>query len=197
MKRASIIIHSIGGNCYILGSYLTDLLQNKGVDARLYRVKDDDLHLWAERLDTTNEYYEDIIALPTASNELLVKSDMVVLGCPTRFGNMTAEMKAFLDDTLEMSEAQTLKGRLFGCFTSCLHSTNEGVHTLDNLVFWAQAQCMVHIPFGVRLGSQPYENQPAAGLVHLGGLGGVVRPSTQLGELMGLYADDLAACLGD
>lgn len=78
MKRCSIIMHSIGGNCYILGSYFQELLKDRGVDARLYRVKDDDLHIWAERLDTTNEYYEEILALPEAGLETLHKSDMVI-----------------------------------------------------------------------------------------------------------------------
>ena len=88
MKRCSIIIHSVTGNCYIIGSYLKDLLCERNVDARLYRVEDPDLHIWAEKQDTTNDFYEDILALPVASVELLHKSDMIILGAPTRFGNM-------------------------------------------------------------------------------------------------------------
>ena len=195
MKRCSIIMHSIGGNCYILGSYFQELLKDRGVDARLYRVKDDDLHIWAERLDTTNEYYEEILALPEAGLETLHKSDMVILGCPTRFGNVTAEMKAFLDTSFEMGESQQLAGKLFACFTSCLHSTNEGIHALNNMVYWAQSQGMIHIPFGIHVSPSNLENQPASGIVHLGGLDGVFRPSQQLGELMSCYADTLASYL--
>ena len=102
MKRCSIIMHSIGGNCYRLGSYFQELLKGRVVDARRDRGKYDYRHIWAERLDTTNEYYEEILALPEAGLETLHKSDMVILGCPTRFGNVTAEMKAFLDTSFEM-----------------------------------------------------------------------------------------------
>lgn len=195
MNRCSIIMHSIGGNCYILGSYFQELLHDNGVDARLYRVKDDDLHIWADRQDTTNEYYEEILALPEASLETLGKSDMVILGSPTRFGNVTAEMKAFLDDTFLMSERQELAGKVFACYTSCLHSTNEGVHALDNMIYWAQAQGMIHIPFGIHPSPNNLENQPASGIVHLGGLDGVFRPSQQLGEMMQGYAKELASYL--
>lgn len=130
MKRCSIIIHSVTGNCYILGSYLKDLMGERNVDARLYRVEDQDLHIWAEKQDTTNEFYEDIFALPVASTDLLLKSDMIILGSPTRFGNTTSEMKAFLDGTYPLSENRELNGKFFACFTSCSHSTNEGAHAL-------------------------------------------------------------------
>lgn len=119
----------------------------------------------------------------------------VILGCPTRFGNVTAEMKAFLDTSFEMGESQQLAGKLFACFTSCLHSTNEGIHALDNMVYWAQSQGMIHIPFGIHVSPSNLENQPASGIVHLGGLDGVFRPSQQLGELMSCYADTLASYL--
>ncbi|MFA6776658.1 MAG: flavodoxin family protein [Sphaerochaetaceae bacterium] len=192
MKRCSIIIHSVTGNCYILGSYLKDLMCERNVDARLYRVEDQDLHIWAEKQDTTNEFYEDIFALPVASTDLLLKSDMIILGSPTRFGNTTSEMKAFLDGTYPLSENRELNGKFFACFTSCSHSTNEGAHALDSMIFWAQCQGLIHIPFGVHTDIDD-QNQPAAGIVHLAGKENMIRPSEQLGAIMSVYADDLAA----
>ncbi|MCH3907322.1 MAG: flavodoxin family protein [Sphaerochaeta sp.] len=192
MKRCSIIIHSVTGNCYILGSYLRDLMRERNVDARLYRVEDPDLHIWAEKQDTTNEFYEDILALPVATIELLLKSDMIILGSPTRFGNVTAEMKAFLDETFPLSESRELNGKFFACFTSCPHSTNEGSHALDDMIHWAQCQGLLHIPFGVHAEIDD-QNQPAAGIVHLAGKENMIRPSEQLGNVMSVYADDLAA----
>ena len=102
MKRCSIIIHSVSGNCYIIGSYLKELMTERNVDARLYRVEDPDLHIWANTQETTNDFYEDILALPIVSTSTLTKSDMVILGSPTRFGNISAEMKTFLDTTLPL-----------------------------------------------------------------------------------------------
>lgn len=195
MKRCSIIVHSVRGNCYILGSYMQELLKERGIDARLYRVKDEDLHIWANREDTTNEFYEEIFNLPTISEQQLFKSDMIILGSPTRFGNVTGEMKDFLDSTYEMSKECELANTLFACFTSCSNSTNEGVHTLDNMVYWAQCQRMIHIPLGVVTGAGS-ENQPAGGIVHLAGENGAIRPSEQLGAVMAYYADLIADALG-
>ena len=61
MKRCSIVIHSVSGNCYIIGSYLKEALEKRNVDVRFYRVEDPDLHIWANKEETANDYYEDII----------------------------------------------------------------------------------------------------------------------------------------
>ncbi len=53
MKRCSIIIHSVSGNCFIIGNYLKELMAERNVDARLYRVDDPDLHIWANTQETT------------------------------------------------------------------------------------------------------------------------------------------------
>ena len=68
MKRCSLIIHSVSGNIYIIGEYLREKLCENGVDARLYRVEDSDLHILANTKDSVNQYYEDILELPIATD---------------------------------------------------------------------------------------------------------------------------------
>lgn len=195
MNRCSIIIHSVSGNIYILASYLKEELTRKGIDARLYRVEDSDLHIWANKQDSSNDYLEDILALPLASLSILKKSDMIILGSPTRFGNMTAEMKAFLDTTFELSEDRSLSGTLFGCFTSCVHSICEGSHALDSMLYWAQNMGMIHIPFGVHQ-ELNLKNQPVAGIVHLEGNDkNLIRPSGTLEQVINTYVETLAKYL--
>ena len=192
MKRCSIILHSVNGNCYIMGRYFMDLLKERNVDARLYRVEDDDLHIWANKLETANDFLEDIINLPIANNSTLKKSDMIMLGSPTLFGNVTAEMKAFLDSTYPLSESRDLESKFFACFTSCTHSTCEGAHAIDAMKLWAENMGLIHIPFGVHVDID-FDNQPVAGIVHLEGTENMIRPSDRLGNVMSSYADNLAA----
>ncbi|MCK9288720.1 MAG: flavodoxin family protein, partial [Sphaerochaetaceae bacterium] len=61
-----------------------------------------------------------------------------------------------------------------------------------SMIFWAQCQGLIHIPFGVHTDIDD-QNQPAAGIVHLAGKENMIRPSEQLGAIMSVYADDLAA----
>lgn len=196
MKRCSIIIHSVNGNCYIMGQYIKDLMIERNCDARLYRVKDEDLHIWANKLETTNDFLEDILALPIANSSTLKKSDMVIIGSPTLFGNMTGEMKSFLDETFPLSETRELESKFFACFTSCTHSTCEGAHAIDSMLLWAQNMGMLHIPFGVHTEFDSH-NQPVAGLVHLAGKENMIRPSVKLGKVMEVYADNLASYIQD
>lgn len=192
MNRCSIIVHSVNGNSYIIATYLQELLNQRNVDARLYRVEDADLHIWANKSDTANDFYEDIQALPVASEETLLKSRMVVLGCPTTFGNVSAEMKAFMDSTYTMAEQRTMEGRYFACFTSCTHSICEGAFCIDSMVHYAQTMGMIHIPLGIH-DELAWANQPVSGIVHLAGKENSIRPSKQLGDVLAVYADTLAA----
>ena len=192
MKRCSIVIHSVSGNCYIIGSYLKEALSKRNVDVRFYRVEDPDLHIWANREETVNDYYEDIVSLPVVTPEKLLKSDMIIFGCPSVFGNVSAEMKTFMDSTVQMCEDQALSDKFFACFTSSRYSTGEGSRALDCMIYWAQQNGMIHIPFAIRP-DRPACDQPAQGIAHLEDGESLVRPSSQLGEEIELYAGDLAS----
>ncbi len=196
MKRCSIVIHSVSGNCFIIGSFLKEALEKRNVDVRFYRVEDPDLHIWANKEETANDYYEDIMSLPVVTPEKLIKSDMVIFGCPTVFGNMTAEMKTFIDTTVDMCEDHALADKFFACFTSCRFSLCEGSRCLDSMIYWAQENGMIHIPFGIHA-DLPSCHQPVQGIAHLEGSESLVRPSTQFGEEIELYADNLASYIQD
>lgn len=196
MKRCSIIIHSVNGNCYIIGSYLKEALEKRNVDVRFYRVEDTDLHIWANREETANDFYEQIMELPVVTPEKLLKSDMVIFGSPTRFGNVSAEMKTFIDSTFAMCEDKALADKFFACFTSCKYSLCEGSRALDSMIYWAQGNGMIHIPFGIHA-DIPTCHQPVQGLAHLEGTESLVRPSEQLGQEIDLYAENLASYIQD
>ncbi len=192
MKRCSIIIHSVTGNCFTMGMHLKEELEKRSVDARLYRVEDDDLHILANENEAVNNCYEDIMELPIATAEKLVKSDMVVLGCPSVFGNVTAEMKAFIDGTIQMCKDKALADKFFACFTTSRQSVFEGARTLDTLIYWAQNMGMLHIPFGIH-DELPLCNQPVQGIVHCEGKEGLISPAQQIGNEIEAYAEDLAS----
>lgn len=192
MERCSIIVHSVNGNSYIIATVMQELLTERGVDARLYRVEDPDAHIWANKSDAANDFYEEIQALPIANESTLLKSKMVILGCPTTFGNVSAELKAFMDSTYELAENRSMEGRLFACFTSCDHSVAEGAFCIDSMVHYAQTLGLVHIPLGMHR-DLAWANQPVSGIVHLAGKDNTIRPSQQLGDILAAYANTLAS----
>jgi NAD(P)H dehydrogenase (quinone) len=175
-----------------MAQFLQELMKERDCDARIYRVVDEDLHIWANKNETTNDFLEEILELPFVDAEILHKSDMIILGSPTMFGNVTGEMKTFLDTTFPQSEDRSLESKFFACFTSCTHSTCEGARALESMIIWSQNMGMIHIPFGVHTEIDSH-NQPVAGIVHLAGKENMIRPSVKLGNVMECYADQLAA----
>lgn len=145
--RVNIIIHSISGNLYIVASTFQEKLLNLGIDARLYRIDDPDLHLEANTRNEVNEYYEDIIDLPVASNDNLIKGDVILVGTCSKFGLPTAEMKAFIDSTWPLYEQGALKGKGFYGFSSSSISREDGKNAVSGLYAWARQMKMEFIPY--------------------------------------------------
>jgi NAD(P)H dehydrogenase (quinone) len=56
--------------------------------------------------------------IPIATLEDLAKADAIIIGTPTRFGNMCAQMRAFLDTTGSLWMKGTLVGKVGSVFTS-------------------------------------------------------------------------------
>lgn len=181
MKRCSIIVHSVTGNNLIIADHLKALMEAHGTEVRLYRVEDGDLHIFANEYETANEHYEDILSLPVVKNEKLLKSDMIVLGSPTYFANMSAEMKSFLDATLPYYESHSLKGKLFSCFTSCGEGVEDARKAMRAMNDWARQMEMIVVP--------AYE------IIHVSGSDGLIRPSIEFEKLLENYAKQLVDAL--
>jgi NAD(P)H dehydrogenase (quinone) len=56
--------------------------------------------------------------IPVAGLDDLVKADAIIFGTPTRFGNMAAQMKQFLDSTGSLWAEGKLIGKIGSVFTS-------------------------------------------------------------------------------
>ncbi len=191
MKRCSIIFHSVCGNCYIIASAFKDALVAEGLDARLYRVEDADHHIWANQLESANDYYEDISSLPIANSETLLKSDLIVLGSPTYFANVSAEMKQFMDSSSIYFDDGLLSGKYFACFTSCSLIEGGGTLCLQSMIHYAQHMGLIHIPLGRQV-NHIDDKQPVSGILHCAGKQSSIRPSSKLGEVLSFYAKILA-----
>jgi NAD(P)H dehydrogenase (quinone) len=190
MKRCSIIFHSVCGNTYIIASAFQEALKERGLDARLYRVDDPDHHIWANKLEIANEFYEEILELPIANSETLLKSDLIILGSPTYFANMSAEMKQFIDYSSIYFDDGKLTGKYFACFTSCSYAIGGGMLCLQSLIHYAQHMGLIHIPLGRQV-DHIDSKQPVSGILHCSGRESNIRPSDKLGKALEYYADIL------
>jgi len=101
---------------------------------------------------------------PYAELADLVEADGLLLGSPTRFGNMAAPLKHFLDTTSELWLAGTLADRPAGVFTatSSAHGGQESTLLSMTLPLLHHGMLIVGVPyteaalFDTRTGGSPY-----------------------------------------
>ncbi len=88
-------------------------------------------------------------AAPIAEPSELVEYDAIIFGTPTRFGNMAAQMKQFLDQTGGLWAKGALVGKVGSVFTSTAtqHGGQETTLTSFHTVLLHQGMVIVGLPY--------------------------------------------------
>src|SRR5687768_2997217 len=76
------------------------------------------------------KFVEDTKNEPRASLEDLEWADAVIFGSPTRYGNVTAQLKAFIDSTGGLWAKGKLANKVYGGFTSAMNTHGGQESTL-------------------------------------------------------------------
>lgn len=123
-----IVFYSREGHCEALANGVAKGARAAGADVRVKRVPDivseevmKKVSGWREHSDRMLKTYG------TPSHEDVQWADAIVLGSPTRFGNMCAEMKAFVDALGSLWFQGKLNGKVGSafCSTQTTHGGNE------------------------------------------------------------------------
>src|ERR1700761_7356000 len=78
--------------------------------------------------DYAKQVYDSQVSIPECTLDDLRAADGVIFGSPTRYGNMTAQMKALIDSTAQLWLNGEMEGKPAGVFTSTA-STHGGQET--------------------------------------------------------------------
>lgn len=86
---------------------------------------------------------------PTATNQDLVEADGIIFGTPTRYGNMSAQMKQFIDKTGELWARGLLIDKVAAVFTSTstLHGGQETTIITSMIPLLHLGMIIVGIPY--------------------------------------------------
>ncbi len=161
MKKAVIVFHSVCANTYLMAKTFETALQNHDISVSLYRVEDKN---WKPQPDTperTLTHFKAMTALPLALPEVLLTADIIIMGAPTYFGNVSAQMKAFQDATSSFWFEAKLAGKIFTAFTSAGSPENGAGLCLQTMHFYAHHMGMITL-------SVPNNLWPTAGLCPYG-----------------------------
>lgn len=119
--------------------------------------------------------------VPTASVDKLAEADAIIFGTPTRFGNMAAQMRNFLDQTGKLWMQGALVGKVGSVFvsTGTQHGGQETTITSFHNTLFHHGMIVVGVPYAEQLllnmteitGGSPY------GATTLAGADGARHPS--------------------
>jgi NAD(P)H dehydrogenase (quinone) len=127
MTKIAVIYYSSTGNVHALAEALTEGASEAGADVRLRRVAElapdeaiDSNPAWRAHLDATADILE-------ATHDDLRWADAFAFGTPARYGNVSSQLKQFLDTTAALWAAGELVDKPATAFTSAInrHGGNE------------------------------------------------------------------------
>jgi NAD(P)H dehydrogenase (quinone) len=116
--RIVVIFYSMYGHTWKMAeAVVKGAGEVEGAEVLLYQVAElvpDDI---LER-SGAKKLREQFAHIPTAGVEVMRDADAVIIGTPTRYGNMAAQMRNFLDQSGPLFAANALVGKIGSVFTS-------------------------------------------------------------------------------
>ncbi|NLE64844.1 MAG: flavodoxin family protein [Elusimicrobia bacterium] len=161
--KVGIVFHSVCGNTYLMARAFEKALTDLGHSVILSRVADP---AWVEKQDVPDGarvVLREMQEVSLASPDLLLDRDLVLMGSPTYFGNVSAQMKTFMDSTGGLWVRGKLIGKTSAAFVSAGNAEGGGDLCLQAIHTYARYMGMAVVPAPVSL--VPGENWPALGVI--------------------------------
>ncbi len=116
--KVLVVYYSMYGHIHRMAEAVAEGVRKvKGAEAVLRRVPET-LPPEVLKMMGAEEAQQALAHVPVARVEDLADADAVIFGTPTRFGNMTGQMRQFLDATGQLWAKGALVGKVGGVFTS-------------------------------------------------------------------------------
>jgi NAD(P)H dehydrogenase (quinone) len=160
--RVAVIYYSATGNVHGLAGAVAEGAEQAGAEVRLRHVEE----LASELMISQNQYWgrhrSQVAEAPVATLDDLGWADGVAFGSPTRFGNIAAQLKQFIDQAGRLWQEGKLADKVATSFTSSqtTHGGQEStILALNNTLYhWG----MLILPLGYTVkevfaaGGNPY-----------------------------------------
>ncbi len=144
MTKVLVLYYSSYGHIEQMAQAAAEGVREAGAEAVVKRVPE----LVPEEVAKKSGFKLDQAA-PVATVEELPAYDAIILGVPTRFGNMPAQMKNFLDQTGGLWAQGKLVGKVGSVFTSTAtqHGGQESTILSTHTVLLHQGMVIVGLPY--------------------------------------------------
>ena len=151
MAKIQIVFYSMYGHVYKLAEAVAEGAREvPDTQVELYQVPElvPEEALEKSGAKASRQAFADI---PTAEPVQLADADAIIFGTPTRFGNMTAQMRNFLDQTGQLWMKGALAGKVGSVFTSTgtQHGGQETTITSFHSTLLHHGMIIVGVPYTV------------------------------------------------
>ncbi|MBI5345484.1 MAG: NAD(P)H:quinone oxidoreductase [Deltaproteobacteria bacterium] len=147
--KVNVIFHSLYGHIYRMAEAIAEGARSvKGADVKIYQVAEtlpDGVLANMGALEAKKKFAH----IPVATVDDLAASDAVIFGTPTRFGNMSAEMRTFLDSTGSLWMKGSLIGKVGSVFASSAtqHGGQESTILSFHITLLHHGMVIVGMPY--------------------------------------------------
>ena len=145
MTRVLVLYYSSYGHIERMAEAAADGVREAGAEVTIKRVPE----LVPQDIAKRSGFKLDQKA-PIATVDELPSYDAIIIGVPTRFGNMPAQMKNFLDQTGGLWAGDKLIGKVGSVFTSSAttqHGGQESTILSTHIVLLHQGMVIVGLPY--------------------------------------------------
>ena len=147
--KINIIFYSMYGHIWRMAEAVAEGAREvEGAEVALWQVPElvPDEALEKSGAKTAREAFAEI---PMATTAELAEADAVILGTPTRFGNMCAQMRNFLDQTGKLWMEGALIGKVGSVFTSTgtQHGGQETTIVSSQFTMLHHGMIIVGVPY--------------------------------------------------
>jgi NAD(P)H dehydrogenase (quinone) len=151
MAKIQIVFYSMYGHVYRLAEAVAEgARQVPGTQVELYQVPElvPDEALGKSGAKAARKAFAHV---PVAEQAKLAQTDAVIFGTPTRFGNMCAQMRNFLDQTGQLWLKGALVGKVASVFasTATQHGGQETTITSFHSTLLHHGMIIVGVPYSV------------------------------------------------
>lgn len=146
--RIAIVFYSMYGHIYRMAQAVAEGARAEGAEVDLLRVPETLPDELVEQLGG-KQFQDSIQDVPIADPSKLPQYDAVIVGTPTRFGNMCAQMRAFWDSTGAQWAGGELVGKVGSVFTSSAtqHGGQETTITATQTTLLHHGMVIVGLPY--------------------------------------------------
>lgn len=174
-KKVSIVFHSVCGNNFLIAKEFYKEFKEYNVEVQILRVQDPNLEELAKQFTIAGQYKNEILNIEEAKAEKLLDSDIIIMGSPTYYGNVSGAMKVFMDSFSPYWVDAKFWGKKLFAYTTCANGEGGGDMCLNAINIFGHHMGMVSVPVPSNLIST--QSFPAYGLLHYVGDYSNMRPS--------------------